>query len=78
MQGDLERFDALDCRKTEYSINGGVNTSWALPIRANYSGGGQIFFDPDNPFLGDGRDARLNVTVRPLARLSSDLSVNTG
>ena len=74
---DLERFGGLDFRKTEYSINGGVNTNRALSIRANYSGGDQIFFDPDNPFLGDGRGARLNVTVRPLARLSSDLSVNT-
>jgi hypothetical protein len=74
---DLERFGGIDFHKTEYSINGGVNTNRALSIRANYSRGGQIFFDPDNPFLGDGRSTSLNLTVRPLARLSSDLSLNT-
>jgi hypothetical protein len=74
---DLERFGGIDFRKNEYSINGGVNTNRALSIRANFSQGDQIFFDPDNPFLGDGRSTRLNVTVRPLARLSSDLSINT-
>ena len=74
---DLERFGGVDFIKTEYSINGGVNTSRALSIRANFSQGDQIFYDSDSPFLGNGRSARLNVTVRPLARLSSDLSVNT-
>ncbi len=73
---DLERFGGIDFDKTEYSVSGGVNTSRALSIRVNYSQGDQIFFD-DNPFLGDGRSARLNVTVRPLARLSSQISVNT-
>ncbi|MEO2194888.1 MAG: DUF5916 domain-containing protein [bacterium] len=77
LRRDLERFGGVDFHKTEYSVNGGVNTSRALSIRANYSQGDQIFFDADNPFLGDGRSARLNVTIRPLARLSSQIGVNT-
>jgi len=77
LRRDLERFEGVDFHKTEYSVNGGVNTSRALSIRANYSQGDQIFFDADNPFLGGGRSARLNVTVRPLARLSSQIGVTT-
>jgi hypothetical protein len=74
---DMERFGGIDFFKTGYSIGGGVNTSRALSLNANYSAGDQIFFDPDNPFLGTGARSRVNVTVRPLARLSTQLGVST-
>jgi hypothetical protein len=77
MRRDMERFGGIDFFKSEYSIGGGVDTSRVLSVRANYSRGDQIFFDLDNPFRGHGSSARLSATVRPVARLSSQLSVNT-
>ncbi len=74
---DMERFGGIDFLKTEYSFGGGVSTSRALSINANYSQGDQIFFDVDNPFLGTGTRTRFSVTVRPFARLSSDIGVST-
>ena len=74
---DMERFGGVNFHKTEYSVGGGVNTSRALSVGANYSKGDQIFFNLDNPFLGSGTRAGVNVTVRPFARLSSQVNVNT-
>ena len=74
---DMERFAGIDFFKTGYSLGGGVNTTRALSVSASYSTGDQIFFDVDNPFLGTGSRTRFSVTVRPLARLSSSIGVNT-
>ena len=74
---DMERFGGIDFFTTEYSVGGGVNTSRAFSIGGNYSRGDQIFFDVDSPFLGTGTRAGFNVTVRPSARLSSQINVNT-
>ena len=77
VQRDMERFGGIDFRKTRMRVNGGVSSSRALSVNASYGRGHEIFFDPANPFLGYGSTARFNVTVRPLARLSSQLGVNT-
>ncbi len=77
VQRDMERFGGIDFRKTRTQVNGGVSSSRALSVNASYGRGDEIFFDPANPFLGYANTARLNVTVRPLARLSSQLGVNT-
>ena len=77
VQRDMERFGGIDFRKTRMRVNGGVSSSRALSVNASYGRGHEIFFDPANPFLGYASTARLNVTVRPLARLSSQLGVNT-
>lgn len=74
---DMERFGGVDFHKTEYSVGGAVNTSRAFSFGGNYSTGDQIFFDLDNPFLGTGTRAGVNVTVRPFARLSSQININT-
>ncbi len=74
---DMERFGGIDFRKTRTMVSGGVSTTRALSVNASYGLGDEIFFDPANPFLGYGNTTRFNVTVRPLARLSSQLGVNT-
>ena len=74
---DMERFGGIDFFKTEYSMGGGVDTSRALSLNANYRRGDQVFFDLASPFLGTGSGGRLSATVRPFARLSSQISVNT-
>ena len=74
---DMERFGGIDFFKNEYSFGGGVNTSRALQVSMNFSQGDQIFFDATDPFLGRGTRARFNVTLRPVSRLRSQISVNT-
>ena len=77
LQQDMERFGGIDFRKTQVSVNGGVSSSRAFSVNASYRRGDEVFYDWDNPWLGHGDTARFNVTVRPLARLSSQLGVNT-
>ena len=76
-QQDMERFGGIDFHKRQVSVNGGVSSSRAFSVNASYRRGDEVFYDWDNPWLGYGDTARLNVTVRPLARLSSQLGVNT-
>ena len=77
VQRDMERFGGIDFRKTRMSVNGGVSSSRAFSVNASYRRGDDVFYDRDNPFLGYGATTRFNVTVRPFARLSSQLGVNT-
>ncbi len=77
VQQDMERFGGIDFRKNVVSVNGGVSSSRAFSVNASYRRGDEVFYDWDNPWLGHGDTARLNVTVRPLARLSSQVGVNT-
>ena len=77
VQRDMERFGGIDFRKNVVSVNGGVSSSRAFSVNASYRRGDEVFYDWDNPWLGYGDTARFNVTVRPLARLSSQLGVNT-
>ena len=77
VQQDMERFGGLDFHKRQVSVNGGVSSSRAFSVNASYRRGDEVFYDWDNPWLGHGDTARLSVTVRPLARLSSQIGVNT-
>ena len=76
-QQDMERFGGIDFHKRQVSVNGGVSSSRAFSVNASYRRGDEVFYDWDSPWLGYGDTARLNVTVRPLARLSSQIGVNT-
>ena len=73
----MERFGGIDFQKRGVDVSAGVSSTRALSVRAGYSRGDQVFFDLNNPFLGQGDEARLNVTVRPLARLSSQIGIST-
>jgi hypothetical protein len=73
---DMERYRAIDFRKSNVSVDANVNTSRAFSIGGGINAGDRIRFGTD-PFLGSGVDVRLNVTVRPTPRLQSDLSINT-
>ncbi len=74
---DMERFGGLNFFKTEYGVSGGVSSNRALDINVSYDRGDQIFFDIDNPFLGNGSRSRVSATLRPFARFSSRVGVNT-
>ena len=72
----LERFGGIDFWKSRFSLNANASTSRRFSVRGGFSWGDQIFFDPDNPFLGRSLDARVNVTLRPVPRLQSEISAN--
>ena len=74
---EMERFGDIDFQKRSFDVSAGVSSTRALSVRAGYNRGDQIFFDLENPFLGQGSEARFNVTVRPLARLNSQIGIST-
>ena len=73
---DMERFGGIDFIKHRYGFGGGVNNR-TFSVNASLDAGDQIFFDPDKPFLGRQVGTRLSLTVRPLPRLQSQVSLNT-
>ena len=64
---DLERFGGIDFFKTRYRFMGVVSASRRYSFGVGSDGGDQIFFDPDQPYLG--RDSRLERVLQP-ARVS--------
>ena len=72
----LERFGGVDFWKWHHSLFANMNTSRLFSLEMNYRWGDQIFFS-DNPFLGDGTQGGVNVTLRPLARLQSQLNFSS-
>ena len=73
----LERFGGIDFWKSEYAMSGNVNTSRLFSVGGGFNLGDQIFFDPDNPYLGRSSSARVNVTLRPVSRLNTQININT-
>ena len=74
---DLERFGGIDFWKWNQSVFFNVNTSRRISFGGRYFGGDQVFFDPAAPFLGRGTSGGFNVTLRPAARLQSEVSFDT-
>jgi hypothetical protein len=73
---DMERYLDVDFEKTRVGIGGGVNTSSRISFGGFANYGDQIRYVTD-PFLGKGTTINLFATLRPIARLQSELSVNT-
>ena len=73
---ELERFGGIDFHKSRYWFFGGINKR-LYSINLGFDAGDQIFFDPTNPFLGYDRRARLNLTLRPVSSLQTQVSFNT-
>lgn len=72
----LERFAEVDFWKWTYGIRAGVNASRRLGVTGHVDWGDQIFFS-DQPFLGRGTRVGLNVSLRPVARLQTDMDLTT-
>ena len=72
----LERFAEVDFWKWNYGATVGVNASRLVGVTGRLDWGDQIFFG-DSPFLGRGARVGLNVTLRPMARLQSDINLDT-
>ncbi len=72
----LERFAEIDFRKTQLSARASVSSSRRFSFRADASVGDQIRFGAD-PFLGDELRWSVSSTLRPVPRLTSELSLQT-
>ena len=72
----LERFADVEFWKWNYGATLGVNASRLVGVTGRLEWGDQIFFG-DSPFLGRGARVGLNVTLRPMARLQSDINLDT-
>jgi hypothetical protein len=71
-----ERFLGVDFNKHRFSINTLISTNRKIQVGLNVSTGDQIRFS-SNPFLGSATGANLTVTLRPVPRLQSEISVST-
>ncbi len=72
----LERFGGIDFWKSRYTANANVATSRRISIGSNLSWGDQVYFAA-NPFLGQGVEAGVNIFLRPVARLQSQINVDS-
>ena len=76
LERSLERFGGVDFWKTRYTGRADVATSRRISVGGDFSWGDQIFFG-DNPFLGRGAQVGANIFLRPIARLQSQVNIDT-
>ncbi len=73
---DMERFGGINFRKTTGFIGGGVSASRKLAFGGFINWGDQIRFS-DSPFLGRSVTGTAFANLRPMSRLSADLTLIT-
>ena len=73
---DMERFGGINFDKTSYRMNLRVRTIQAISFGSFYSYGDQIRYGA-SPFLGNGGNGGIFMTVRPFSRLQSQINANT-
>lgn len=73
----LERFGGIDFWKWRHLVRTSINTSRSISAGFSTNWGDEIFFDPDNPFLGQQVSIGVNTTVRPVSSVQSRVSLNT-
>ena len=64
-----QRFD-----RGRWRTFGNIQLYRWLSLDGQYSDGDAVFYDPEAPFQGDVRDARIGATLQPTGRLSQSLS----
>jgi len=77
MNRDMERYGGIDFRKTRGYVAGNINTSSRVSVGGFFSTGDQIRYVEEDPFLGQGANASLFVTLRPFSRLQSQIDLIT-
>ena len=73
----LERFGGVDFWKWRRRFSTFINSSRAFSFGVRADGGDEIFFDPDDPFLGRQTSVGVNTTIRPISSVQSRLSLDT-
>jgi len=65
----LERYEDIDFWGNTFSINGQLLLISWLPLGFYFQTGDNIFYDPDDPFLGYSNIYGIGVTIKPSKRL---------
>jgi hypothetical protein len=73
---NMERYNDVDFDKVRYHVGFNVDTSNLVSLGGSYRWGDQIRY-VDEPYLGAGRNGDLRLTVRPTARLQTELNLTT-
>ena len=73
----LERFGGINFHKSSYSLSANTSTSRLFTLRGSVTVGDEIYFDPENPYLGRTTQTRFSTVLRPTPRLTSQLDLNT-
>jgi len=73
----LERFGGINFHKTTYHVSASTSTNRLFTLRGSFTAGDEIYFDPENPYLGRTKQTRLSTVLRPTPRLTSQLDLNT-
>ena len=73
---EMERYAGVNFYKTSYRMFGRYSTT-RYGIGLGLNRGDEIFYDPDNPFLGYQTGISSFLSLRPLSRLQSDVQINT-
>ena len=73
----LERFGGINFDKTTYTASVRTSTSRVFTLRGNVTTGDEIYFDPENPYLGRSVQLGLSTILRPNPRLTSQVDLNT-
>ena len=74
---DMERFGGIDFFKTRYRFFGVVSTIRQVSFGLGGSGGDQIFFDEENPYLGSETGWNAFINLRLIPQLESRINLNT-
>ena len=77
LRRDMERFSGVNFFKSGYRFFGRVDTSRRVGVSVGYTAGDQVFFDPDDPYLGYARSINAFLNLRPISRLQSEIRINT-
>ena len=73
----LERFGGINFHKTSYNVSASTSTNRLFTLRGNFTAGDEIYFDPENPYLGRTVQTRFSTVLRPIPRLTSQVDLNT-
>ena len=71
---DLERFGAVDFRKTGFGFFG-VMSARILSIYGGYNWGDGIYYDTDTPYLGWSTVGNVNFRFQPTSRLRTEFTM---
>ena len=74
--GGMERYGGIDFERQRFSLGGGIGTSRRISFGGFMNVGKQIRYT-ETPYLGDGRNGALFITLRPVARLQSQIDIST-
>jgi len=75
LTGGMERYGGIDFDRRRFSLGGGVNTSRRFSFGGFMNIGKQIRYI-EAPYLGDGVNGALFITLRPVSRLQSQIDIN--